>query len=123
LVGRFVGAALLSVSLTASAQTAGAGSQLPPASRGSMDDAARLALERNHQLRAKRLNVDISKADEITAALKPNPLLTSTNENLPIFSRGQLFSSNNFLNNQSFVENLSYLFERCGKRNSRTLVA
>ena len=123
LVGRFVGAALLSVSATASAQTAGGGGQPPPASRVSMDDAVRLALERNHQLRAQRLNVDISKADEITAALKPNPLLTSTNENFPIFSPGELFSSDNFLNNQNFVENLSYLFERGGKRKSRTLVA
>ncbi len=41
-----------------------------------MADAVRLALERNHQLRAQRLNVDLSKADEITAALKPNPVLT-----------------------------------------------
>ena len=120
LVGRFVGAALLSVSATAGAQTAGAGGQPPPASRVSMEDAVRLALERNHQLRAQRLNVDISKADEITAALKPNPLLTSTNENFPIFSPGELFSSGNFLNNQNFVENLSYLFERGGKRKSRT---
>jgi cobalt-zinc-cadmium efflux system outer membrane protein len=123
LIGRFVGAALLSVSATAGAQTAGGVGQPPPASRVSMDDAVRLALERNHQLRAQRLNVDISKADEITAALKPNPLLTSTNENFPIFSPGQLFSSDNFLNNQNFVENLSYLFERGGKRKNRTLVA
>ncbi len=104
LVGRFVGAALLSVSATASAQTAGGGGQPLPASRVSMDDAVRLALERNHQLRAQRLNVDISKADEITAALKPNPLLTSTNENFPVFSPSQLISSDNFLNNQNFVE-------------------
>ena len=45
-------------------------------SRLAMADAVRLALERNHQLRAQRLNVDLSKADEITAALKPNPVLT-----------------------------------------------
>ena len=44
-------------------------------SRIAMADAVRLALEHNHQLRAQRLNVDLSKADEITAALKPNPVL------------------------------------------------
>ena len=88
-----------------------------------MADAVRLALEHNHQLRAQRLNVDISKADEITAALKPNPVLTSTNENFPVFSPSQLFSWDNFVNNQNFVESLSYLFERGGKREKRTLVA
>jgi outer membrane protein, heavy metal efflux system len=123
LVGRFIGAVLLLVSATVSAQAAGGGGQPPPASRVSMDDAVRLALARNHQLQAQRLNVDISKADEITAALKPNPVLTSTNENFPIFSPSELFSTNTFLNNQNFVENFSYLFERGGKRNSRTLVA
>ena len=88
-----------------------------------MDDAVRLALEHNHQLRAQRLNVDLSKADEITAALKPNPVLTSTNENFPLFSPGDLFSRDNFANNQNFVESLSYLFERGGKREKRTQVA
>ena len=126
LAGHFVGAALLAVGATAtgSAQTAGGGA--PPqvqAARVSMADAVRLALEHNHQLRAQRLNVDLSKADEITAGLKPNPVLTSTNENFPIFSPGQLFSFDNFLNNQNYVESLSYLFERGGKRKNRTLVA
>ena len=40
--------------------------------RVSMDDAVRLTLERNQTLRAQRLDIDGSKADEITAALKPN---------------------------------------------------
>ena len=88
-----------------------------------MADAVRLALERNHQLRAQRLNVDLSKADEITAALKPNPVLTSTNENFPVFSPSDLFSRDNFVNNQNFVESVSYLFERGGKREKRTQVA
>lgn len=99
-------------------------SPLPaPADRVSMEQAARLAVEHNHQLRAQRLNVDLSKADEITAALKPNPVVTSTNENFPLFSPSHLFDSNNFLNTQNFVEAVSYLFERGGKRRNRTLVA
>lgn len=88
-----------------------------------MTDAVRLALDQNHSLRAQRLNVDLSKADEITAGLKPNPVLTSTNENFPIFSPSQLFSWDNVRNNQNFVESLSYLFERGGKRQNRTMVA
>ena len=90
---------------------------------GVVGSAVRLAVERNHQLRAQRLNVDLGKADEITAALKPNPTLVSTNENFPLFSPGDLFSRDNFLNNQNFVESLSYLFERGGKREKRTQVA
>src|SRR6202035_5600544 len=85
-------------------------------------DAVRLALAHNHLLLAQRLNVDIVKADEITAALKPNPVVTSTNASFPVFSPSQL-TLNNIANNQSFVESLSYLFERGGKRNNRTLVA
>jgi cobalt-zinc-cadmium efflux system outer membrane protein len=94
-----------------------------PASRIGLADAVRLALEHNHQLRAQRLNVDLSKADEVTAALRPNPVLTSTNENFPVFSSKDLFNRDNFLNNQNFVESLSYLFERGGKRDKRTQVA
>jgi hypothetical protein len=88
-------------------------------SRLAMADAVRLALVRNHQLRAQWLNVDLSKADEITAALKPNPVLTSTNENFPVWSPSDLFSRDNFLNNQNFVESVSYLFESGGKREKR----
>jgi cobalt-zinc-cadmium efflux system outer membrane protein len=111
-----VGAVLvwLAVPATAAAQT--------PAARLSMPDAVRLALEHNHQLASQRLNVDVSKADEITAALKPNPVFTSVNENFPVFSPSQL-TLNNIANNQNYVESLSYLFERGGKREKRTLVA
>src|SRR5476649_2129448 len=125
-VRRCAGAMLLAIAAPALAagQAAPAAPAAPAASsRIAMTDAVRLALERNHQLRAQRLNVDLSKADEITAALKPNPVLTSTNENFPLFSPGDLFSRDNFLNNQNYVESLSYLFERGGKREKRTLVA
>jgi cobalt-zinc-cadmium efflux system outer membrane protein len=121
---RRCGGAVLVVAVVpawAAAQAAAA----PPAalSRIAMADAVRLALDRNHQLRATRLNTDLSKADEITAALKPNPVFTSTNENFPVWSPGDLFSRDNFLNNQNFVESVTYLFERGDKRDKRTQVA
>src|SRR5471032_1030881 len=125
-VRRCAGAMLLAIAAPALAagQAAPAAPPAPPAlSRIAMVDAVRLAVERNHQLRAQRLNVDLSKADEITAALKPNPVLTSTNENFPIWSPSDLFSRDNFLNNQNFVESVTYLFERGGKREKRTQVA
>jgi outer membrane protein, heavy metal efflux system len=117
--------------LMAIAAPAGAAAQAVPAapaspaaaSRIAMIDAVRLALERNHQLRAQRLNVDLSKADEITAALKPNPVLTSTNENFPVWSPSDLFSKDTYQNNLNLVESVSYLFERGGKRDKRTQVA
>jgi len=102
--------------------TAALAQPVTPAARVSMADAVRLALEHNHSLRAQRLNVDISKADEITAALKPNPVFTSTNENFP-FAPAPLFSFDNLVNNLNFIEALSYTFERGGKREKRTLVA
>jgi len=88
----------------------------------SIADAVQLALEHNHQLRAQRLTVEMSKADEITAALKPNPVLTSTFSNFPIFSPSQL-NWDTIANNQALVASYGYLFERGGKREKRTQVA
>jgi cobalt-zinc-cadmium efflux system outer membrane protein len=122
---RCAGAGLIAIAAPAVA----AGQAVPPAepaatvsSRIAMADAVRLALVRNHQLRAQRLNVDLSKADEITAALKPNPNLLSTNELFPVFTPSQL-TWDNFLHNQNFVQSVTYLFERGGKREKRTDVA
>ncbi len=121
LAARGAGAVLLSLAAAAAAgaQTAAG----PPATGGlTMADAVRLALQHNHQIKAQRLNVDESKADEVTAALKPNPVFSSVNENFPVFSPSQL-TWDNIANNQNYVESLSYLFERGGKRQKRTLVA
>jgi len=123
LVGRFTATALVwSIAGPLGAQSAVHTSVPTPASRVSMTEAVRLALERNHELRAQRLNVDMSKADEITAALKPNPVFTSTNENFPVFTPSQM-TWDNFFNNQNFVQSVTYLFERGGKRKNRMLVA
>ncbi len=122
-IGRCVGAVLVAAAVPVAVAAQAAAVPPVPSARISMADAVRLALEHNHQLRAQRLNVDLSKTDEITAALKPNPVLTSTNENFPVFSPGDLFSRDNFANNQNFVESVSYLFERGGKREKRTEVA
>ena len=120
---RCVGAVLVASAVPVAVAAQAVAVQPPPSTRISMGDAVRLALEHNHLLRAQRLNVDLSKADEITAALKPNPVFTSTNENFPIFAPTDLFSWDNLTNNQNFVESVSYLFDRGGKREKRTLVA
>lgn len=94
----------------------------PPALLISMEDAERLAMEHNQTIRAQRLNIDQSKANEITAALKPNPVYTTINEDFPIFDPSQL-TWDNFRNNQEFLQSVNYTFERGGKRRKRITVA
>jgi cobalt-zinc-cadmium efflux system outer membrane protein len=94
----------------------------PPVTRVSMSDAVRLTLDRNQSLRAQRLTIDQAKADETTAALKPNPGFAFDAEGITPFSPRQI--NFDFLrNNVSYTSSLSYLFERGGKRLKRTTVA
>jgi cobalt-zinc-cadmium efflux system outer membrane protein len=119
LVGQQVGVVLLILGVPAAAVAQGV---TAPVVRVSMDDAVRLTLEHNQTMRAQRLNIDQSKADEITAGLKPNPTFSSSTANLPLFSPGQL-TWENLKNTQSYAQGFSYLLERGGKRNNRMLVA
>jgi len=84
----------------------------------SMEDAVRIALQYNQALRAQRLNIDQSKAGEITAALKPNPVFGSLVDTIPIFSPQTIR-----LSTQIYEETLSYTVERGGKREKRVAVA
>ncbi len=68
----------------------------------SMDDAVRLALDRNQTLRAERLTIDQSKADEITAALKPNINASFNAEQLSVFSPSQ-FSFSTGSTNATYI--------------------
>lgn len=118
-------AAVALVNLLASGLAAGQASppaQPPAATSLTREQAVALALERNQSLRAQRLNVDQSRAGEVTAGLKPNPVFTSTNQDFPVFTPSQLTASN-LANNQTFSEALGYLFERGGKRERRLQVA
>jgi cobalt-zinc-cadmium efflux system outer membrane protein len=83
-----------------------------------MDDAIRIALQYNQALRAQRLNVDQSKAGEITASLKPNPVLGNLVDTIPLFSPQTIR-----LQTQIYEETLSYTVERGGKREKRVAVA
>jgi len=94
----------------------------PPLARVSMDDAVRLALQRNQTLTAQRMAIQASKADEITASLKPNPGLSIGADGLTPFTPSQLTPS--FLKNAvSYSAGVSYLFERGNKRARRIDVA
>ncbi len=83
-----------------------------------LDDAVRIALQYNQALRAQRLNIDQSKAGEITASLKPNPVLGNLVDTIPIFSPQTIR-----LQTQIYEETLSYTVERGGKREKRVAVA
>lgn len=99
-----------------------ASAQAPPAAVPqnliSMDDAVRIALAYNQSLRAQRLNIDQNKAEEITAALKPNPTFTTLVDTIPLFSPQMIR-----FNTQIYSESLAYTYERGGKREKRLSVA
>ena len=99
-----------------------AGAQAPqtnsPPSMISMDDAVRIALAYNQSLRAQRFNIDQNKAEEITAALKPNPTFTTLVDTIPLFSPQTIR-----FNTQIYSEALAYTYERGGKREKRLTVA
>jgi cobalt-zinc-cadmium efflux system outer membrane protein len=112
----------LSVPLFVCAQAGPVPVPPPQAAMLSMADAVRLAIERNQALRAQRLTVDESRADEITAALKPNLNVSFGAAGLSVFSPTQFtFSTADSL--VTYSAGLGYTFERGGKRAKRTIVA
>ena len=118
--GRSIAALVASTGLAA--PHVGAQGVPPPITRVSMNDAVRLALERNQTLRGQRLTIDESKADETTAALKPNPGFSFEADGLPIFSPRTI--NTDFLRHDvTYNTTLNYTFERGGKRQKRTTVA
>jgi cobalt-zinc-cadmium efflux system outer membrane protein len=101
--------------------------QVPPAAPPqpatlTMADAVRLALERNQSLRAQRLNIEESKADEITASLKPNYTFSGGGDGFPIFSPS-LMSGDYFANVFQYSAAVDHVFERGGKLDKRILTA
>ena len=92
------------------------------ATRISMDDAIRLALQHNHALQALRTTIQQSLAEEITANLRPNPTLGLDAQFLPIFQPNEF--SSDYINQQAqFDAGVGYLFERGKKRQHRLQAA
>src|SRR5579863_3996493 len=88
----------------------------------SLDDAIQMALRHNHNLLAARTTIQQSEAEEITANLRPNPVILSDWQFLPIFQPSQ-FSSDYLDNTAQFDLGVSYLFERGKKRQHRLAAA
>jgi len=96
--------------------------QNPGAVTISLDDAIQMALQHNHNLLAARTTIQQSEAEEITANLRPNPVLLSDWQFLPVFQPSQ-FSADYLDNVAQFDLGVSYLFERGKKRQHRLQAA
>jgi cobalt-zinc-cadmium efflux system outer membrane protein len=83
-----------------------------------LDDAIQMALAHNHALLAARTTIQQSEDEEITANLRPNPVLLGDAQFLPAFNWDQ-GDSNYFDNVAQFDLGVSYLFERGKKRQHR----
>jgi len=116
--------ALLAASPWASAQQSSPSPPRPqpPTARISLDDAIRLALEHNHAILAARTTILQSEAQETTANLRPNPVLSWDAQFLPIFEPSK-FTADYIDNQAQFDLGIGYTFERGKKRQHRLQAA
>jgi outer membrane protein, heavy metal efflux system len=116
--------ATITVSCAARAQgpPAQALAQNPASVTISLDDAIQMALRHNHNILAARTTIQQSEAEEITANLRPNPVILSDWQFLPVFQPSQ-FSADYLDNVAQFDLGVSYLFERGKKRQHRLRAA
>jgi cobalt-zinc-cadmium efflux system outer membrane protein len=105
----------------AGAQSTSAQGQSPPETI-TLDNAIQMALQHNQNLLAMRTTIQQSEAEEVTANLRPNPVLLGDSQFLPIFQPSQ-FSADYIDNTAQFDLGISYLFERGKKRQHRLQAA
>src|SRR5271156_515483 len=96
--------------------------QVHGAVRITMDQAIQMALQHNHNLKAARTTIQQDQALEITANLRPNPVLTADVQFLPIFQPSN-FTADYLDEVVQFDLGASYLFERGRKRPHRLQAA
>ena len=94
----------------------------PAATRITLDQAIALALANSPSIKATRTQIEQNKAQEVTANLRPNPVLSWDSQFIPIFEPGS-FSTNTLDNLQQFDVGVGYLFERGHKRQNRLRAA
>jgi cobalt-zinc-cadmium efflux system outer membrane protein len=110
------------VSVRASAQTPAQTAPQAPAPRVTLDQAIDLAVQHNHSLQAARTMILQNQAQEITANLRPNPVLIGDAQFLPIFNPSDM--NHDYLDNSAqFDLGVGYLFERGKKRQHRLQAA
>ena len=90
--------------------------------RITLDEAIQMALQHNHNLLAARTTIQQSEAEETTANLRPNPVLSGDAQFLPIFQPNK-FSADYMNTTAQFDVGIGYLFERGRKRQHRLQAA
>jgi cobalt-zinc-cadmium efflux system outer membrane protein len=86
--------------------------------RIALQEAIDLAIAHNPSLQATRSQIPQSKAEEITANLRPNPVLSWDTQFIPLFNPSQI-SADYFNSQAQFDLGLGYLLERGKKRQHR----
>ncbi|HMI53706.1 MAG TPA: TolC family protein [Candidatus Saccharimonadales bacterium] len=92
------------------------------ATRISLEEALRLALQHNHALLAARSTILQNQAQETTANLRPNPTISWDSQFFPLFNPSQ-FNADYLENNAQFDLGIGYTFERGKKRQHRLQAA
>lgn len=95
------------------------GQELIVPARLSLEEALRLANERNPNLSAARNSVEIAEAQRIDARVRPNPAISFESEGYPLFEP----SRPAFVNNQELTFRFDQEIELAGRRRLRTQVA
>jgi outer membrane protein, heavy metal efflux system len=92
--------------------------QTKSAVRITLDEAVQMALQHNHNILAARTAITQSEATEVTAHLRPNPVLFTDWDYLPLFTPGSMNTT--YLHDSTEADlGLSYLIERGKKRERR----
>jgi cobalt-zinc-cadmium efflux system outer membrane protein len=107
---------------TSSAQAPAQTTPQTPTARVTLDQAIDMAIQHNHSLQAARTTILQNQAQEITANLRPNPVLIGDAQFLPIFTPSN-FNGDYFDSGAQFDLGVGYLFERGKKRQHRVQAA
>ena len=86
-----------------------------------LEQAVQEALAKNLDLAAEKLNVSVAEAREITARLRPNPVLTVSGQTLNVL--GATYSPNTPLGPNQLNIHTDFPFERGHKREERVALA
>jgi outer membrane protein, heavy metal efflux system len=86
-----------------------------------LDEAVREAIAGNRDLAAARLDISVAEARQITARLRPNPVVTFTGDHLDLLGTG--YNSINSAGPNEFSNRIDFILERGGKRAARMDVA
>lgn len=111
--------ALLCIGLAATAESFAQAPSQPPVV--SLDEAIQEAIRNNLDLAAERLNIPVAEAREITARLRPNPVLTVAGQTLNVL--GANFSPDTPLGPNQMNIHTDFPIERGGKRQERMELA